>query len=168
MHAAALPVLLFSLGFLPIGLAVAGKVPAKGAQMLAVVVGITTFINACLLYSGFGMAAPDYLSAAVVGTAGVNFVAAGLPAFGADGKSMSAVVAWTGIMLLVAGAYVMAIAAGSMALMYVGIAVFVFGIMCELGALPAFGIGGASFGWLIVLFVVVNTLLGYALMLGQY
>ncbi|HIH69019.1 hypothetical protein [Methermicoccus shengliensis] len=168
MHPAALPVLLFSLGFLPIGLAVAGKVPAKGAQLLAIFVGITTFITACLLYSGFGMDAPDYLSAAVVGTAGVNFIAAGLPAFGADGKSMSAVVVWTGIMLLVAGAYVMSIAAGSTATLYVGLAVFVFGILCELAALPAFGIGGASFGWLIVLLVIVNTLLAYALMLGLY
>jgi len=163
MHPAALPVLLFSLGFLPLSLAVAGKVPAKGPQLCAIVVGITTFLVACWLYMGIGLESPDYLSAAIVGVAGVNFVAAGLPALGADGKSMSAVVFWTAIMLLVTGGWVIA---SVPTLLYTGIAVFIFGILCILGSLPGLGVGGASFGWLMLLLTIVNTLIGYGLALG--
>lgn len=156
-------VLAYAFGFFPIAYALLGKGDAGTAFKIGLLPGIATIVNAFILYY-----LGDYLGATILGIAGMNFIMVGIAGFyTVDAKTISLVVLFTGIFLIIYGLYIMgSLAAGNIALISLGLVVFLYGVACFGGGLPAFGMSAKGGGWLITVCSVINFILAITWQFG--
>jgi len=156
-------VLAYAFGFFPIAYALLGKGDASTAFKAGLLPGIVTILNAFLLYG-----AGDYLGATILGIAGMTFTVVGIAGFYTlDGKTLSLVVLFNGVFLVIYGLYIMgSVAAGNMALISLGLVVALYGVACFGGGLPGFGMSAKAGGGLIALCTAINFILAITWQFG--
>lgn len=156
-------VLAYAFGFFPIAYALLGKGDAGTAFKAGILPGIVTILNAFLLYY-----TGDYLGATILGIAGMTFTVVGIAGFyTVQAKTLSLVVLFNGVFLVIYGLYIMgSLAAGNIALISLGLAVFLYGIACFGGGLPAFGMGAKAGGGLIAICTAINFILAITWQFG--
>jgi hypothetical protein len=155
-------VIAYAFGFFPIAYALLGKGDAGTAFKAGILPGIVTILNALILYN-----TGNYLGATILGIAGMNFTLVGIAGFWTvQAKTLSLVILFVGIFLLIYGLYIMGTFFANMALLSLGLAVFLYGIACLGGSLPAFGMGAKAGGGLIVLCSVINFILAITWQFG--
>ncbi len=160
-------VLAYAFGFFPIAYALLGKGDASTAFKAGLLPGIVTILNAFLIYS-----IGDYLGATILGIAGMTFTMVGIGGFyTVNAKTLSLVVLFNGVFLVIYGLYIMgvvAIVAGVMntALVSLGLVVFLYGVACFGGGLPGFGMSAKAGGWLIALCAAINFILAITWQFG--
>ncbi len=155
-------VLAYAFGFFPIAYALLGKGDAGTAFKAGLLPGIVTVLNAFILYT-----MGDYLGATILGIAGMTFVVVGIAGFyTVQAKTFSAVVLFNGIFLVIYGLYIMGMNMANMALVSLGLVVFLYGLACFGGGLPAFGMSAKAGGGLIALCSVINFILAITWQFG--
>jgi hypothetical protein len=156
-------VLAYAFGFFPIAYALLGKGDAGTAFKAGLLPGIVTILNAFILYS-----LTDYLGATILGIAGMTFTVVGIAGFYTlQAKTLSSVVLFNGIFLVIYGLYIMGVvAAGNLALISLGLVVFLYGIACFGGGLPAFGMSAKAGGGLIAICSAINFILAITWQFG--
>jgi hypothetical protein len=110
----------------------------------------------------------DYLGATILGIAGMTFTVVGIAGFYTlQAKTLSSVVLFNGIFLVIYGLYIMGVvAAGNLALISLGLVVFLYGIACFGGGLPAFGMSAKAGGGLIAICSAINFILAITWQFG--
>ncbi|MGQ9718318.1 MAG: hypothetical protein ACUVWK_00450 [Nitrososphaerales archaeon] len=156
-------VLAYAFGFLPIAYALMGKGDAGTAFKTGLIPGIVTILNGFILYT-----MGDYLGATILGIAGMTFTVLGIAGFWTvERKTLSLVVLFNGVFLVIYGLYIMgSVAAGNIALISLGLAVFLYGIASFGGGLPGFGMNAKAGGGLIALCSAINFILAIAWQFG--
>ncbi len=148
-------IIAYAFGFFPIAYALLGKGDAGTAFKVGILPGIVTILTAFILYYN-----GDYLGATILGIAGMTFTAVGIAGFyTVQAKTLSLVVVFSGVFLIIYGLYIMGTFSANMALLSLGLAVFLYGIACFGGGLPAFGMSAKAGGGLIVLCSAINFIL---------
>lgn len=155
-------VLAYAFGFFPIAYALLGKGDAGTAFKAGLLPGIVTILNAFILYT-----IGDYLGATILGIAGMTFVVVGIAGFyTVQAKTFSLVVLFNGVFLLIYGLYIIGMNMANIALVSLGLVVFLYGIACFGGGLPAFGISAKAGGGIIALCTAINFILAISWQFG--
>jgi len=141
------------------GMALAGLADLKTALRLIFVTGVVnTLLTAWLFVTG------DYLSATIIGVAGVyNFLQAGLGGFFGDHdtKTVGQVLSYIGIFAIVLGYYLT-----TLDLLYTGIFTILAGIILQAYLVACYGKAQKTCGGVIVALSVINTIISYGLATG--
>jgi hypothetical protein len=163
------PLLTFVFGFFPISLALMGKADVPMALRAGVVPGIFGSIMAFVFWTEFSN--PVFLIVGtILGAAATAFLIVGISGFIFKAECLSCV-AWvvnfTGIILLILGAYVMYAFSGYLVYltegMVAGLAVFLFGIAALAAGLSV--LGKMKGAWVIMAVVVINFIICFYLLL---
>jgi len=163
LEIAAWPLLAFVFGFLPVGAGLLDKADVPTALKVGMIVGIVTTIQAFIAWALLG----DYITATVLGIAGMTFLTGGIAGFyKVDMPTVGQLLLFTGTILLVLGIYVMNVAAWAMGSVFVlGLAVLLFGVACWAGGSAVLEKIGATVGGGTVLTVcVINFILAFVLL----
>lgn len=160
LEVAAWPVLAYVFGFLLVAAALLGKGDLSTALKSGMIVGIVTTIQAMIVWSAGG----GYVTATVLGIAGMAFILCGIAGFyKVDTPTVGIILLFTGILLLILGAHVMILAGLVFNPLFVnGLAVLLFGFACFGSASQITDKIGANAGGVIVLLIcIINTILAF-------
>lgn len=164
LEIAAWPLLAVIFGLLPVGAGLLGKadVPTalKGGALIA---GIVVTLQALIAWALVG----DYITATVLGIAGMTLVAFGIAGFSkADMPTLGQLGLYLGLVLVILGIYVMDLAAWALdPLLVLGLAVLLFGIAVWGAGLAVLGkIGAAVGGGTVLAVCVINFILSFVLL----
>ncbi len=148
-------VIAYAFGFFPIAYALMGKGDASTAFKAGLLPGIVTVLNAFLLYAF--TTPPDYLGATILGIAGMTFTVVGIAGFHTvDAKTISFVVLFNGVFLVIYGLIAMALNVANIGVLSVGLVVFLYGVACFGGGLPGFGMSAKAGGGLVAFCAAIN------------
>jgi hypothetical protein len=162
-------ILAYAFGFFPIAYALMGKGDAGTAFKTGLIPGIVTLIIAFIMYrDGFALGNSTYiLGATILGIAGMTFTLVGIAGFyTVQAKTLSIGLVFTGLFLVIYGLWMMYTFMEVFSFLTLGLAVFLYGIACWGGGLPAFGMGAKAGGGLIALCTAINFILAIAWQLG--
>ncbi|NWG09943.1 MAG: hypothetical protein HXX80_06555 [Nitrososphaerales archaeon] len=164
-------IIAYAFGFLPIAYALMGKGDAGTAFKTGLIPGLVTLIIAFIMYRdglALGAAGATYvLGATILGIAGMTFTLVGIAGFyTVQAKTLSIVLVFAGLFLVIYGLWYMYQFMSVFSFLTLFLAVFLYGIACLGGGLPAFGMGAKAGGSLIALCSAINFILAISWQFG--